>query len=368
MAALNAHATIAFPKLNLYLEKIVTLLGDHDMRVEPRDGGYVVTAPFGTARLTPGAEKLGLSVEAEDGSSLNRIKHVLTNLIDFVARAENPRIVWSGDKAGDTAPTDLRVLTVHGVVDLTPHMRRVRFKGDDLALYDVADQIHCRLLFQPRDVIDPQWPKLGDDGRIVWPKGGQQLASRIYTIRRINPDSKTIDIDFYLHGADGAGVRWIREAAPGRMVGMLGPGGHGSKPADWNVLVGDETGLPGIARIVEELPPSARGIALIEIADAAEEQKIVAPSGVEIRWLHRNGARRGTADLLENAVRSLEWPEDFNGTFFWCGCEYAAFRSIRHFLRDTVKLPKDRQVAFAHWRRGMSNDDIIEAGGDVVSD
>ncbi len=368
MAAFKAHATITFRNLSLYLDKMVTLLGDHDMQVECANKKYYVTAPYGNAKLTPADQSLALSVEAEDGSSLNRIKHTLTTLIDFVARVENPHIVWSGDMAGATAPSDLRILTVSNVIEVTPHMRRVIFTGNDLELYNVRDQIHCRLLFQPYGVVDPQWPKLGDDGRIVWPKAGQQLASRIYTIRRIQVDRNEMDVDFYLHNADGAGVNWIREAQPGMMVGILGPGGHGPKSAKWNVYIGDETGLPGIARMLEELPPSARGIALIEIKDAAEEQQIAAPSGVEVRWLHRDCEFFGKTDLLEVAVRSLEWPEIAENTFVWCGCEYASFRSIRHFLRDTIKLPKNRQVAFAHWRRGMSNDDIIAAGGDVVAE
>jgi NADPH-dependent ferric siderophore reductase len=367
MSSLKAHATITFSDLTRYLDKIVTLLGDHDMQVRFADGIHVATSPYGTVRVRPAGQMLHIAVEAENGASLNRLKNALTGLVDFVARAEDPAITWTGDKAGDTWPPDFRVLTVRAVRELTPRMRRIRFAGENLAHYDVPDQIHCRLLFQPHGEQNPEWPRLGDNGRLVWPKGGQQLASRIYTMRTVDAATGMLEVDFYLHDAGGAGVEWARKAAPGALVGLLGPGAHGPKPAGWNVYVGDETGLPGMARMIEALPRDAKGIALIEVAEQAEEQPIAAPGGVHIRWFHRHGRPPGTPDPLVQAVRSLDWPADKEGTFFWCGCEYSTFREIRQFLRETVELPNHRQVAFSHWRRGLSNDEIIAAGGDVVA-
>ncbi|MNL37957.1 Vibriobactin utilization protein ViuB [compost metagenome] len=186
-------------------------------------------------------------------------------------------------------------------------------------------------------------------------------------MRYVDAATGTLDVDFYLHDAGGAGVEWARDVAPGAVVGLLGPGAHGPKPAQWNVYVGDETGLPGIARMVEALPPGARGIALITVADPSEEQPIAAPAGVDVRWFHRKRQRPGTPDPLVQAVKSLEWPADHADTFFWCGCEYSIFREVRQFLREVIKLPNHRQVAFSHWRCGLSNDEIIETGGDVVS-
>lgn len=366
MSILRAQATITFSDLARFLDKIVTLLGDHDMQIEFADGVYVATSSYGKAQIQASGEVLHVAVEAADGASLNRLKNALTGLIDFIARAEDPKIAWTGDKAGNTCPPDLRILTVSHVRDLTPRMRRISFSGENLARYDVPDQIHCRLLFQPHGNLDPAWPKLGDDGRLVWPKGGQQLASRIYTMRKIDAPNGKLDIDFYLHSAGGAGVEWARDAAPGAVAGLLGPGAHGPKQANWNVFVGDETGLPGIARMVAALPPEARGIALIEVANSSEEQPLAAPAGVDVRWFYRNSQIPGAPDPLARAIQSLVWPADHEQTFFWCGCEYSTFRAIRQFLREAVKLPNHRQVAFSHWRRGLSNDDIIEAGGDVV--
>ena len=59
-------------------------------------------------------------------------------------------------------------------------------------------------------------------------------------------------------------------AAPGAWLGVGGPRSSVLMPDAYDayLLVGDETALPCIARRLEELPPGARAIALIEVADA----------------------------------------------------------------------------------------------------
>ena len=106
---------------------------------------------------------------------------------------------------------------------------------------------------------------------------------------------------------------------------------------------------------------------LIEVADVAEEQEIERPSGIELHWLHRDGAAPGTTKLLPDALRSLAFPSDHDTLFCWIGAEYSAFRDMRAYLRSEVGLPAARVIAFSHWRRGMSEEDIIEAGASAVS-
>ena len=366
MPLLKARATIAFPTIDTYLDAIVEALSAHDMALHPDGDGHAVRSSFGRAHLVAKRGALDLSVEASDPAAFNRLKHDLTGLIDFVAHAERLEIAWTGDAPGAALPPDLRVLTVRNVRDLTPRMRRLSFKGDDLARYAAPDQIHCRLLFQAKGIAEHQWPHLDDNGRIVWPDAGK-LASRIFTIRRIDPAAGTLDIDFALHGGTGPGTSWAMAAAPGDVVGILGPAANGPKPADWYLLAGDETGLPGIARILEGLPARARGVALIEVADAAEEQQIDRPAGLQIRWLHRDGAAAGTTPLLADALRALVLPCDHDALICWIGAEFSAFRDMRAYLRSEIGLPASRVIAFSHWRRGLSEEDIVEAGASAVS-
>jgi NADPH-dependent ferric siderophore reductase len=367
MTELKARAAIPFRNVAKYVDAIVESLTAHNLELRSDEQGFAVTSPFGgMARLLPAEAELHLFVEASDPAAFNRLKHDLTSLIDFTARDEALEISWRGDTAGTALPPDLRVARVREIRDITPKMRRVTFEGEDLHRFAVSDQLHCRLLFQAKGAAEFAWPQLDDNGRIAWPSGGK-LATRIYTIRRVDAVRGTLDVDFVRHGATGPGTRWAEAATPGDVVGILGPAAQGPKPADWYLLAGDETGLPGIARILEDLPLSARGIALVEVAETSEEQPLRAPPGVEVRWLHRGGAAPGTTRLLADAVRAVNLPADQDRLFFWAGAEFSAYREMRTYMRKEIGVPPSRLVAFSHWRRGMSEEDIADAGAAAIS-
>lgn len=360
----RANATVAFPRITEFLDPILSSIAAHDMAVTQENGVYRVMTPFGRATVGALPGRLELAVETAERNALNRLKHALVGPILFIAASENLEIHWSGDETGPSLPDDLRLLRVDRVTQLTPRMRRISFRGEDLARFDRPDQLHCRLIFQPKDVRQPEWPRLDDRGHVVWPNE-RKLDTRVYTIRRIDAQAGEIDIDFAIHDTPGPATRWALAAAPGDIVGILGPAAHGPRPAAFVVLAGDETGLPGIARILETLDANVTGHAFIEVAGSSEEQALIGPAGVRVHWLHRSAGAGGEASLLPDAVEAVEWPNDPATAFFWGGCEYSAFRRIHHFLRERVGLPRERQVLHSHWHRRMSEEDIIRAGAEA---
>lgn len=357
----TASARIAFPTLADYLEPILASIATHDMTVAPQGDHYQVTAAFGRATLHALPGQLRIEVEAQDPQALNRMKHALTGPIGFIAARERLLIEWTGDEGGLAPLADLRVVRVAAVQALTPHLRRIVFEGDDLAHLDRADQLHCRLIFAPKDDAAPVWPMLDDHGRVVWP--GRKMATRVYTLRAIDAARGTLTIDFALHEDAGPATQWALAAAPGDQVGVVGPAAGGPKPASFYVFVGDETALPGIARILETLPDDACGHACIEVRDGAEELPLQKPPGVRLQWLHRGNAPSGTTTLLPDAVRALAWPADLGGVFVWGGCEHKAFRTIHRYLKVDIGLAPVQQVLYSHWHRKLSEEQIIEVGG-----
>jgi NADPH-dependent ferric siderophore reductase len=225
------------------------------------------------------------------------LKYALVGPIGFIAAEHDIKIEWRGDETEPAIPDDLRVLHVRTIFDIGPRMRRIVFVGNDLQRYDRDDQLHCRLIFQPRDATVLTWPRLDHRGHVVWP-GGTKIDSRVYTIREIDISKGEISIDFALHDSAGPATIWAKQAEPGDIVGILGPAAHGPKPASFYVLAGDETGLPGIARILERLPPDVKGFALIEIDSDADQLPLRPPEGITIQWLCRNGAQAGSTMLL----------------------------------------------------------------------
>lgn len=357
----TAWARIAFPTLADYLDPILAAIATHDMTVAQDGDHYRVAAAFGVATLHALPGELLIQVETPDRQSLNRMKHALAGPIGFIAARERLNITWSGDEGGLAPLADLRVVRVAAVQSLTPYLRRIVFQGEDLAHLDRADQLHCRLIFAPKDDAAPVWPMLDDNGRVVWP--GRKMATRVYTLRAIDVARGRLTIDFALHDDAGPATQWALAATPGDQVGLVGPAAGGPRPASFYVFVGDETGLPGIARILEALPADARGHACIEVRDRAEELPLQKPSGVQVQWLHRGNAPAGSTTLLPQALRALAWPADRDGVFVWGGCEHKAFRAIHRYLKVDIGLTSAQQVLYSHWHRKLSEEQIIEVGG-----
>jgi NADPH-dependent ferric siderophore reductase len=247
-----------------------------------------------------------------------------------------------------TRPVD--VLTVVAVADVTPSVRRVVLTGTPAAVATAGPTIS---LLVPRvDDPAPRWPAVARDGRIVWPAGSHGVSLRSYTARRQDPDRGEVEVDFVLHG-DGPAAAWAAAARPGSVVAAAGGGPLGERPAGWLLLAGDETALPAITRILGEAAPGTRGVALVEVADASEEQPLPAPEGVEVRWLHRDGTPPGESTLLADAVAALGRPAA-DDVFAWVAAESAAVRTMRADLRGRWGLGRAQHHAIGYWRRGRA--------------
>jgi NADPH-dependent ferric siderophore reductase len=200
----------------------------------------------------------------------------------------------------------------------------------------------------------PRWPAVARDGRIVWPAGAHGVSLRSYTARRQDPRRGELDVDFVLHG-DGPAATWAAAAAPGAVLAVASSAPLGDAPAARLLLAGDETALPAIARILAAADPAARGLALLEVADAGEAQELEHPAGVELRWLHRDGTPPGESTLLADAVAALDPPAaGADDVFAWVAAESAAVRAVRADLRGRWGLGRARHHAIGYWRRGRA--------------
>jgi NADPH-dependent ferric siderophore reductase len=198
----------------------------------------------------------------------------------------------------------------------------------------------------------PHWPQVARDGRIVWPQGSHGVSLRSYTARRQDAGRGEVEVDFVLHG-DGPAATWAAAARPGAVLAVASAAPLGHSPAAEVLLAGDETALPAISRILAEAPPHTRGLALLEVADAAEEQELPHPDGVEVRWLHRDGTPPGESTLLADAVAALPRPGT-DDLFAWVAAESAAVRAVRADLRGRWGLGRAQHHAIGYWRRGRS--------------
>lgn len=136
--------------------------------------------------------------------------------------------------------------------------------------------------------------------------GGRRVKRR-YTIRHARPDDGGFDLDVVLHGS-GPGSDWGQHASVGDEVDFQGPRGKLElRHAPWHVLCGDESALPAIAAITEALPEDEQAVAVIEVADEAEQ----VPVRADVRWVHRGDRPAGTPELLAAEAEKIRVPYDW---------------------------------------------------------
>lgn len=250
----------------------------------------------------------------------------------------------------------MRKLEVRDVVDVTPRTRRVSLGGAELGAFsrggwDLAAfaspcfDDHVKLFF-PRPGEAPVLPTQ-DDGHLDWPESGPRPLHRDYTVRHW--DDERLDLDVVRHPG-GVASGWAEAVRAGDRIHVAGPRtSHVLPTASHYLLVGDETALPAIARWADETADGSSVQAVVEVADAAEEQPL---GPLAARWVHRD-----TGGDLESAVRSLPaLPAD---TVAWVAGEAGVVRALRRHLRDDRGVAPTRMSATGYWRRGITNDTPI---------
>ncbi|WNG34882.1 siderophore-interacting protein [Archangium violaceum] len=257
-------------------------------------------------------------------------------------------------------PIKVRILEVLRTTRLTPNMVRVTLGGKDLEGFrsEGADD-HVRLFFPAEGERMPVVPTgMGPRG-LEFPPDKPRPALRDYTPRRHDPAAGELDIDFVIHGS-GPGSTWAAQAKPGDMLGVAGPRGSMvvTYDFDWYLFVGDETALPALVRRLEELPAGARAIAFVEVADASARVPIQTQAHLDLTWLYREGAKPGSTNLLEKAVRELSFPP---GDYFaWGAGESTIMRTLRLHLLNERGLNKAWMSVTGYWKRGVSDHDHDE--------
>ncbi|MFJ7250341.1 siderophore-interacting protein [Kitasatospora sp. NPDC098652] len=237
---------------------------------------------------------------------------------------------------------------------ITPHMVRLVLGGAGLADFDATEftDHYVKLLFTPEGV---DYPEPFDLARIreEFPPE-QRPVTRTYTVRAWDQALHELTVDFVVHGDEGLAGPWAARVQPGETVRFLGPGG-GYAPdadADWHLLAGDESALPAIAAALERMPADAVVHAFVEVADAAEEQKLRSPARAAVHWLHR-GARPVGQALVE-AVGALEFPAGTVSAFVHG--EAGFVKDLRYLLRVERGVPRERLSVSGYWRLGQSDE------------
>ena len=226
---------------------------------------------------------------------------------------------------------------------------------------------------------------------------------RTYTVRDVrgSGEQTTLVVDMVLHlegDLVGPGSTWASTAAPGDRIAVLAPrrgfpyGGieFAPTPGADLLLVGDETAVPAICAILEQLPDDVRGAAFLEVPVAADVQDVRRPAGVDVVWLAREGTELGVGlhdavvahlgppsispagatvevaadevdpDLWETPSYSSSGEEvgsdavGVGGTYAWIAGESKVVTGLRRHLVNELGFDRSQVAFMGYWRRGVA--------------
>lgn len=298
--------------------------------------------------------------------------------------------------------TAYRVFDVQlkAIIALSPSLARFVFSGGDVAQMNTlaADQ-RIKIFFPSANGQPPRLPKQGS-----WQQARRGLDAqnsppmRTYTIRNLRRESLEVDVDFVLHGVNGPASTWATQACIGDRLQMVAPnlaftgdpGGYEWRaPEDLRtlLLVGDETALPAIAGILEQMArdlPDVPVQAFVEVPGEEDCLELTCSPATRLNWLPRDVLHCGHGEAMIHAVRELAqlprgqidehkrreleevdierqilWESALpdKGEFHaWIAGESAAVMSIRRHLVKELGLDRKALTLMGYWRAGRSFD------------
>ncbi|MEG0859827.1 MAG: siderophore-interacting protein [Pseudomonas sp.] len=297
-------------------------------------------------------------------------------------------------------PSAYRVFDVQlkAIIALSPSLARFVFTSEEVAqMHTLAADQRIKIFFPSANGQPPQLPKHGS-----WQEARRGLDAqscppmRTYTIRALRRTALEVDVDFVLHGVNGPASAWATQASVGDRLQMVAPnlafdgdpGGYEwQPPKDLRelLLVGDETALPAIAGILEQMVvdyPDVPVQAFIEVPCEQDCLDLTMSAATELNWLPRDVLNGEHGEAMIHAVRELarlpraqqearntnaledidieqqipwERAQSSNGEFHaWIAGESAAVMSIRRFLIQERDLDRKTLTLMGYWRAGRS--------------
>jgi len=256
--------------------------------------------------------------------------------------------------------------TVIDIERLSPRMTRIWLHLTDperITMPDCGDDAVG--LYFPADNSEVPPPMELRDGVWGYHDPGAAPPGRNYTVRRYDAENATAVIDFVVHG-NGVATTWLRNAVRGNMIAVShARSWYRPGTAPWQVLAADLTGLPALARIIEDLPDAVSATAVAEVSGKEDLDYLPVRENVSVvSCIGGNGeAPSGLADL----IAAQPFPQ--GDGYLWFAGEAAQSRSVRKWLRAEHGWTSQRFDIVGYWRQGSEEWDrrFAEVGPQMLA-
>ena len=291
-------------------------------------------APLGLVSIAVSGVRTQIDFDATTPAELQLLKDIYAQRFSKLGLGSD--IEWSAPAS--TVPLNQVMCEVHACEQISPNFCRMRLTGDFSSFARPDTGLHFRFLFGPADAPPPY---LDENGLTQWPGGLERWHRPVYTVRRQSAEADWIDVDIVLH-AGGRVTDWCSHVTIGDRIAINGPTASKRPTASRLVLLGDETAMPVILRILEGVPENSEARAVIALRDVDDAQSIKSSENVDLRWIDM-----AKPQGLLDCIPPLQPVAD---QFIFFAAERAQAASARALLKAS-DLPASAYKAAAYWTR-----------------
>lgn len=339
---LSSTAQVSVHDQSIFLDKVKNELRAFEYNfAHPSENRVELSTAFGQATFTAQKNVVTIEISAANLTQLIDLKSTIAFHFANIL-PDPPEICWEGYQANDNQLPNFRLGTVISCEPVGTIFWRLVIAGDDLKRF-AEKGLHFRLVRQTDMTRAPIWPYLNEFGVPKWPAGEDELVEKVYTTRAIDIQKGELTLDIFRHDG-GVTSDWAATRPVGQTVGLMGPGGGWFPRADWISLAGDETAVPAILRIIENMSVDQKGDATILTQNPNEIQEIIVPKHFTLNWIFRDD----NASFVEIAKKQFR--DAPTGAFHWFASQQNEARAIRQFLREELNLDKSHAMSVAYWK------------------
>lgn len=297
-----------------------------------------IQSPLGRFGIVARAKGLRLYVDSESDGNLMSLREGLVDHVAHHLPGVARRIRWSdAPRAGDL-PANFQFATVVSKVALCTDFFRLVLMPDRPQNFGDGS-IHFRFALPSSQNDKPVWPRVGQNGSIIWPEREKALHRPVYTARSISVSGEmTVDV-FRHHG--GRVTDWAAHAKAGDRVAIIGPGGSGLI-SDHSLIMGaDETAYPAVSRILESLPAGAKASVFLKSHRQKYDYPIPCSDQIAVHWL---------TPETPLAARVLAAFRSNPDSYVWFASEATEVKALRQGLLP-MKPDKKRLYIAIYWTK-----------------